>query len=58
MSMTTNDRMVLTLRHFGELSYEEIAQVLDLDEKDGEIEAVRSPAAAARPPEGPAGRLR
>ncbi len=33
MSMTTNDRMVLTLRHFGELSYEEIAQVLDLDQK-------------------------
>ena len=33
MSMSINDRMVLTLRHFSELSYEEIAQVLDLDEK-------------------------
>lgn len=33
MSMTTNDRMVLTLRHFGELSYEEIAQVLGVDQK-------------------------
>ena len=33
MSMSTNDRMVLTLRHFSELSYEGIAQVLDLDEK-------------------------
>ena len=32
-SMSTNDRMVLTLRHFSELSYEEIAQILDLDEK-------------------------
>lgn len=33
MKMSTNDRMVLTLRHFSELSYEEIGQVLDLDEK-------------------------
>ena len=33
MSMSTNDRMVLTLRHFSELSYEEIAQVLDIDDK-------------------------
>jgi RNA polymerase sigma-70 factor (ECF subfamily) len=33
MSMATNDRMVLTLRHFSECSYEEIAQILDLDEK-------------------------
>jgi RNA polymerase sigma-70 factor (ECF subfamily) len=33
MSMATNDRMVLTLRHFSELSYEEIGQILDLDEK-------------------------
>lgn len=33
MSMTANDRMVLTLRHFGELSYEEIARILDVDEK-------------------------
>ena len=33
MSMPTNDRMVLTLRHFSECSYEEIAQILDLDEK-------------------------
>ena len=33
MRMTTNDRMVLTLRHFSECSYQEIAQILDLDEK-------------------------
>jgi RNA polymerase sigma-70 factor, ECF subfamily len=33
MGMTTNDRTVLTLRHFSECSYQEIAQILDLDEK-------------------------
>jgi RNA polymerase sigma-70 factor (ECF subfamily) len=33
MKMSTNDRTVLTLRHFSELSYQEIAQILDLDEK-------------------------
>ena len=33
MSMSTNDRMVLTLRHFSEFSYQEIGQILDLDEK-------------------------
>ena len=33
MSMSTSHRMVLTLRHFSECSYEEIAQILDLDEK-------------------------
>ena len=33
MSMPTNDRMVLTLRHFSECSYEEIGQILDLDQK-------------------------
>ena len=33
MSMNTNDRMVLTLRHFSEFSYQEIGQILDLDEK-------------------------
>jgi RNA polymerase sigma-70 factor (ECF subfamily) len=33
MSMPTSDRMVLTLRHFGECSYEEMARILDLDEK-------------------------
>lgn len=33
MRMSTNDRMVLTLRHFAELSYQEIGQILDLDEK-------------------------
>jgi RNA polymerase sigma-70 factor (ECF subfamily) len=33
MSMKTSDRMVLTLRHFSECSYQEIAQILDLDEK-------------------------
>lgn len=33
MSMTANDRMVLTLRHFSGCSYQEIGQILDLDEK-------------------------
>ena len=33
MSMSTNDRMVLMLRHFSEFTYEEIARILDLDEK-------------------------
>jgi RNA polymerase sigma-70 factor (ECF subfamily) len=33
MRMSTNDRMVLSLRHFSECSYEEIAQILDIDEK-------------------------
>jgi RNA polymerase sigma-70 factor (ECF subfamily) len=33
MSMTTNDRLVLTLRHFSGCSYQEIAQILDVDEK-------------------------
>jgi len=33
MGMKTNDRMVLTLRHFSECSYQEIGQILDLDEK-------------------------
>jgi RNA polymerase sigma-70 factor (ECF subfamily) len=33
MHMATNDRLVLTLRHFSELSYQEIGQILDLDEK-------------------------
>jgi RNA polymerase sigma-70 factor (ECF subfamily) len=33
MSMTTNDRIVLSLRHFSECSYQEIGQILELDEK-------------------------
>jgi RNA polymerase sigma-70 factor (ECF subfamily) len=33
MSMTVNDRVVLSLRHFSECSYEAIAQILDLEEK-------------------------
>jgi RNA polymerase sigma-70 factor (ECF subfamily) len=33
MHMSINDRTVLTLRHFSECSYEEIGQILDLDEK-------------------------
>jgi len=33
LSMATNDRMVLTLRHFSDCSYQEIGQILDLDEK-------------------------
>ncbi len=33
MSMAVNDRVVLTLRHFSDCSYEQIAEILDLDEK-------------------------
>jgi len=33
MSLATNDRVVLTLRHFSECSYQEIAEVLEIDEK-------------------------
>ena len=33
MRLATNDRTVLTLRHFSECSYAEIAQVLEIDEK-------------------------
>jgi RNA polymerase sigma-70 factor (ECF subfamily) len=33
MTMTVNDRVVLSLRHFSECSYEAIAQILDVDEK-------------------------
>ena len=33
LGMATNDRMVLTLWHFSECSYQEIGQILDLDEK-------------------------
>jgi len=33
MRMSVNDRTVLTLRHFSELNYQEIAQILELDEK-------------------------
>jgi RNA polymerase sigma-70 factor, ECF subfamily len=33
MTMSPNDRVVLTLRHFSECSYEEIGQILDLDPK-------------------------
>jgi RNA polymerase sigma-70 factor (ECF subfamily) len=33
LSMTTNDRTVLTLRHFSECTYQEIGQILELDEK-------------------------
>jgi len=33
MRMSVNDRMVLSLRHFSECSYEEIGQILDIDEK-------------------------
>jgi RNA polymerase sigma-70 factor (ECF subfamily) len=33
MRLSVNDRMVLTLRHFSECSYQEIGQILDLDEK-------------------------
>jgi RNA polymerase sigma-70 factor (ECF subfamily) len=33
MAMSVNDRTVLTLRHFSELNYQEIAEILELDEK-------------------------
>jgi RNA polymerase sigma-70 factor (ECF subfamily) len=33
MRLSTKDRTVLTLRHFSECSYDEIAQVLEIDEK-------------------------
>jgi len=33
MRMSTSDRMVLVLRHFSECGYQEIGQILDLDEK-------------------------
>lgn len=33
MSMSTHDRTVLMLRHFSECSYQEIAEILDLDQK-------------------------
>lgn len=33
MKMTPNDRLVLTLRHFSECSYDEIGEILDLDPK-------------------------
>ena len=33
MRMSTTDRTVLTMRHFSECSYLEIAQVLEIDEK-------------------------
>jgi len=33
MSMKADDRVVLTLRHFSECSYEEMARILDLEEK-------------------------
>ena len=33
MHMSTTDRTVLTLRHFSECSYQEISQVLEIDEK-------------------------
>jgi len=33
MSLKTDDRVVLTLRHFSECSYREIAEILNLEEK-------------------------
>jgi len=33
LSMSSADRTVLVLRHFSECSYQEIAQILDIDEK-------------------------
>ena len=33
LTMSTNDRVVLTLRHFSECSYHEIAEILEVDEK-------------------------
>ena len=31
--MSINDRVVLTLRHFSECSYEDIGEILSLDQK-------------------------
>ena len=33
MKLPTNDRIVISLRHFSECSYQEIGQILELDEK-------------------------
>jgi len=33
LTMSSNDRTVLVLRHFSECSYQEIAQILEVDEK-------------------------
>ena len=33
MSLATSDRLVLTLRHFSECSYEDMALILEIDEK-------------------------
>jgi len=33
LSMTTNDRMGIALRHFSECGYQEIAHILEIDEK-------------------------
>lgn len=33
MRLSANDRIVVTLRHFAELSYAEIADILDIEEK-------------------------
>ena len=33
LRLSTNDRMVIALRHFSECSYEEIGQILDVDPK-------------------------
>jgi len=33
MTMATNDRLVISLRHFSECSYDEMAQILQIDEK-------------------------
>ena len=33
MRLSTNDRVVVTLRHFSECSYQEIADILEIDEK-------------------------
>lgn len=33
LRMSTSDRVVLTLRHFSDCSYQEIGQILDIDDK-------------------------
>ena len=57
MSMATNDRMVLTLRHFSECSYQEIGQILDLDEKTVKSRLFEARHRLARPAAGPAAGL-
>ena len=52
MSMATNDRLVLTLRHFSECSYQEMAQILEIDEKTVKSRLFEARQPPARPAQG------